>query len=119
VYALDLRNHGHSPAAAPHTYAAMAADVLAFLAAHRLSRVQLLGHSMGGKAAMAVALAAPDALASRTSRRPPARCRPSSLRMSIRWRARRRWTALAHGRADRPARDRVGKSVSRARRSSR
>jgi pimeloyl-ACP methyl ester carboxylesterase len=62
VYALDLRNHGHSPAAAPHTYAAMAADVLAFLAAHRLSRVQLLGHSMGGKAAMAAALAAPDAL---------------------------------------------------------
>jgi pimeloyl-ACP methyl ester carboxylesterase len=62
VYALDLRNHGHSPAAAPHTYAAMAADVLAFLAAHRLSRVQLLGHSMGGKAAMAAALAAPHAL---------------------------------------------------------
>jgi esterase len=40
----------------------MAADVLAFLAAHRLSRVQLLGHSMGGKAAMAAALAAPHAL---------------------------------------------------------
>jgi pimeloyl-ACP methyl ester carboxylesterase len=62
VYALDLRNLGHSPAAVPHTYAAMAADVLAFLAAHRLSRVQLLGHSMGGKAAMAAALAAPHAL---------------------------------------------------------
>jgi pimeloyl-ACP methyl ester carboxylesterase len=62
MYALDLRNHGHSPAAAPHTYATMAAEVLAFLATHRLSRVQLLGYSMGGKAAMAAALAAPDAV---------------------------------------------------------
>ncbi|KAI0749372.1 alpha/beta-hydrolase [Daedaleopsis nitida] len=56
VYALDLRNHGTSPHAEPHTYTAMAADVLHFCQAHKLSDVSLLGHSMGGKVAMTVAL---------------------------------------------------------------
>jgi pimeloyl-ACP methyl ester carboxylesterase len=44
VCALDLRNHGHLPVAAPHTYSAMAADVLALLKTHQPSRVQLLRH---------------------------------------------------------------------------
>ncbi|KAG5643276.1 hypothetical protein DXG03_001243 [Asterophora parasitica] len=56
VYALDLRNQGTSPHALPHTYSAMAADVLHFIKSHSLSKVSLLGHSMGGKAAMSVAL---------------------------------------------------------------
>ncbi|GLB44834.1 putative alpha beta-hydrolase [Lyophyllum shimeji] len=56
VYALDLRNQGTSPRAKPMTYPAMAADVLHFIHSHRLSHVSLLGHSMGGKAAMSVAL---------------------------------------------------------------
>ncbi|RDX57440.1 alpha/beta-hydrolase [Lentinus brumalis] len=56
VYALDLRNHGTSPHAQPHTYPAMAADVLHFCKVHKLSNVSLLGHSMGGKVAMTVAL---------------------------------------------------------------
>ncbi|KAI8980132.1 alpha/beta-hydrolase [Trametes punicea] len=56
VYALDLRNHGTSPHAEPHTYEAMAADVLHFCKTHSLTNVSLLGHSMGGKVAMSVAL---------------------------------------------------------------
>ncbi|WVQ73730.1 hypothetical protein IAR50_003310 [Cryptococcus sp. DSM 104548] len=57
VYTLDLRNHGQSPHASPHTYAAMAADIHHFFQARKLtSGVNLLGHSMGGKAVMAVAL---------------------------------------------------------------
>ncbi|KAI0359938.1 alpha/beta-hydrolase [Trametes cingulata] len=56
VYALDLRNHGTSPHAEPHTYEAMAADVLHFCQEHSLSNISLLGHSMGGKVAMTVAL---------------------------------------------------------------
>jgi pimeloyl-ACP methyl ester carboxylesterase len=56
VYAVDLRNHGRSPATAPHTYPAMASDISRFLRTHQLEDVQLLGHSMGGKAAMAYAL---------------------------------------------------------------
>ncbi|ORY25806.1 Alpha/Beta hydrolase protein [Naematelia encephala] len=57
VYTLDLRNHGHSPHAEPHTYAAMALDISNFLQKHCLtSGVNLMGHSMGGKAVMALAL---------------------------------------------------------------
>ncbi len=59
VFALDLRNHGASPWAEPMDYAAMAEDVAAFIAARGLGRVALIGHSMGGKAAMALALTAP------------------------------------------------------------
>ncbi|KAI0649164.1 alpha/beta-hydrolase [Trametes meyenii] len=56
VYALDLRNHGTSPHAEPHTYTAMADDVVHFCQVHSLTNVSLLGHSMGGKVAMTVAL---------------------------------------------------------------
>ena len=56
VYALDLRNHGDSPWANDMDYRAMAGDVVAFMDAHGLDRAVLLGHSMGGKAAMAAAL---------------------------------------------------------------
>ncbi|KAJ7098637.1 alpha/beta-hydrolase [Mycena belliarum] len=56
VYALDLRNHGASAHTRPMTYSAMAADVVHFIRKHSLSDVALIGHSMGGKVAMAVAL---------------------------------------------------------------
>ncbi|OCF34688.1 mitochondrial protein [Kwoniella heveanensis CBS 569] len=57
VYTLDLRNHGISPHAEPHTYSAMAQDIAHFLSKHNLqSGVNLMGHSMGGKAVMAFAL---------------------------------------------------------------
>ncbi|KIY47066.1 alpha/beta-hydrolase [Fistulina hepatica ATCC 64428] len=56
VYALDLRNHGESPHKAPMTYVDMAADVTNFLHEHSLRDITLIGHSMGGKVAMAVAL---------------------------------------------------------------
>ncbi|KAF8640288.1 hypothetical protein AX16_010183 [Volvariella volvacea WC 439] len=56
VYALDLRNQGSSPHASPMTYTHMAADVLHFIQKHSLRDVALLGHSMGGKVAMALAL---------------------------------------------------------------
>lgn len=55
----DLRNHGSSPWSATMTYAAMAADVAAMIEEQRRP-VSLVGHSMGGKAAMLVALHRPD-----------------------------------------------------------
>ncbi|KAL9934158.1 hypothetical protein V8E36_007240 [Tilletia maclaganii] len=64
VYALDLRNHGGSPHVDSLHYADMAQDIIRFLK----DKVQpeigskgvvLIGHSMGGKAAQAVALS-PD-----------------------------------------------------------
>ena len=60
VVALDLRNHGASPRAEAMGYPAMAADVAETMAALGVARFALLGHSMGGKVAMALALARPD-----------------------------------------------------------
>jgi esterase len=61
--ALDLRNHGSSPHDADMRYASMAADVLQTLDAMSALPANLLGHSMGGKAAMQAALTQPDAVA--------------------------------------------------------
>jgi esterase len=63
VIALDLRNHGASGHADAMDYPTMAADVLETLGARDALPCTLLGHSMGGKVAMALALAAPEAVA--------------------------------------------------------
>ncbi len=64
VVLLDLRNHGASPWSAVMDYPSMTADVLAFADRHGLAQFHLLGHSMGGKVAMAVALTAAERVAS-------------------------------------------------------
>jgi len=56
VLALDLRNHGGSPHAVAMDYPAMAADVLETLDQRAALPAALVGHSMGGKAAMIAAL---------------------------------------------------------------
>lgn len=56
----DLRNHGASPWARPMDYRAMADDVAAFMAAQKIAAAPIVGHSMGGKAAMVLALTAPE-----------------------------------------------------------
>jgi esterase len=63
VLALDLRNHGSSPHAPGMTYAEMAADVAETLRGAGAWPASVIGHSMGGKVAMALALAHPDAVA--------------------------------------------------------
>lgn len=60
VHALDLRNHGASPWADTMTYTAMADDVCQYIAQHKLPPVSMMGHSMGGKTAMALALTHPE-----------------------------------------------------------
>ncbi|TGZ83384.1 alpha/beta-hydrolase [Ascodesmis nigricans] len=60
VYALDLRNHGDSPHVKRHDYLSMASDVTHFINSHNLESPILVGHSMGAKTAMAVALQHPS-----------------------------------------------------------
>jgi 3-oxoadipate enol-lactonase len=48
VYAPDLRGHGRSDRPGDYSVELMAADVLGFLDALELGRVDLIGHSMGG-----------------------------------------------------------------------
>ncbi len=63
VFAVDQRNHGHSPHADEMDYGLMADDVAEFMNQHGLERAVLLGHSMGGKTAMQLALAHPERVA--------------------------------------------------------
>ncbi|MDG4647419.1 alpha/beta fold hydrolase [Roseibacterium sp. SDUM158017] len=59
VIAVDMRNHGDSPWSDRHRYPDLAADLAEVIAAHG-GRADVVGHSMGGKAAMALALAHPQ-----------------------------------------------------------
>lgn len=56
----DLRNHGASPWAPVMTYPAMAADLIALLERCQLARAAVVGHSMGGKVALTLALMQPQ-----------------------------------------------------------
>lgn len=58
VIAVDMRNHGESPWSDDHSYTAMAED-LAKIAPRPFD---IVGHSMGGKAAMTLALTHPGAV---------------------------------------------------------
>ena len=63
VWTLDARNHGDSPHADSMSYQQMAEDVVRFFDGNELENVILLGHSMGGKTAMQLALQFPDRIA--------------------------------------------------------
>lgn len=62
-YLVDLRNHGRSPHSDSMTYGDMVADVRALVDKLALRDFVLVGHSMGGKAAMTMALNDPRAIA--------------------------------------------------------
>jgi len=63
VIALDMRNHGDSPHAADMRYPTQAEDVRETMDALDIEQAAVIGHSMGGKAAMALALLHPDRVA--------------------------------------------------------
>lgn len=60
VISVDLTNHGKSKHTQHTTYQAMAADVIELLDALNITKFTLVGHSMGGKVAMEIALSYPE-----------------------------------------------------------
>jgi esterase len=62
VYTIDLRNHGLSPHSNTWNYQVMSDDIFELTTDLNLQNVILLGHSMGGKVAMQLAIDHPDLL---------------------------------------------------------
>lgn len=60
VYSLDLRNHGQSAHSEIMSYPEMAEDIFTFIQHKQLASVDIIAHSMGGKAAMYLALSHPE-----------------------------------------------------------
>lgn len=60
VINIDLRNHGKSPHDDSISYPLMAEDVIQLLDDLSIDNAFILGHSMGGKVAMQIALSFPD-----------------------------------------------------------
>lgn len=60
VFTPDLRNHGRSPHHPEMNYEVLAEDVRRFMHRRGLDRVFILGHSMGGKVAMQLAMQYPQ-----------------------------------------------------------
>ncbi|HNF15195.1 MAG TPA: alpha/beta fold hydrolase [Leptospiraceae bacterium] len=60
VHLLDLRNHGDSPHYATHSLLLMAEDIAEYIRTEKLHNPVILGHSMGGLAAMKTALLFPE-----------------------------------------------------------
>ena len=60
VHILDLRNHGRSFQSEEFSYELMVQDIVQYCAAHHLEKINVIGHSMGGKTAMLLAARYPD-----------------------------------------------------------
>ena len=60
VHMLDMRNHGKSFHSDDFSYELMANDVKEYCEFHNVENIILLGHSMGGKAAMLLATMYPE-----------------------------------------------------------
>ena len=60
VHLLDLRNHGRSFHSDEFSYELMVQDVYDYCKAHNLNKINVIGHSMGGKTAMLLAAIYPE-----------------------------------------------------------
>ena len=60
VHLLDLRNHGKSFHSDEFSYETMAQDIYDYCKANNLDKIDILGHSMGGKTAMLFATLHPE-----------------------------------------------------------
>lgn len=62
IHLLDLRNHGKSFHSQAMSYDLLSEDLLNYIERYKLSKPILLGHSMGGKAAMHFSLYHPESI---------------------------------------------------------
>ncbi|GFQ88705.1 hypothetical protein TNCT_176501, partial [Trichonephila clavata] len=60
VYAIDARNHGESPWNDEITFDILAEDQHDFLTQHNIRKAVYIGHSMGGRTALTLALTHPE-----------------------------------------------------------
>ena len=60
VFLVDQRNHGRSPHSEEFNYNVMADDLRHFIEQHKLDHPEIIGHSMGGKTAMSMAVRYPE-----------------------------------------------------------
>ncbi|KAF5307422.1 hypothetical protein FQR65_LT06936 [Abscondita terminalis] len=60
IIVTDLRNHGESPHADDHSYEHMSADLNHLMNVNQIKKVCVMGHSMGGRAAMYYTLTHPS-----------------------------------------------------------
>lgn len=60
THLLDLRNHGRSFHSPNMSHDDLAADILHYMQDHQLEKINLLGHSLGGKAVMQFAIKYPE-----------------------------------------------------------
>ncbi|WP_417353014.1 alpha/beta fold hydrolase [Flavobacterium alkalisoli] len=62
VHALDMRNHGRSLQSDEFNYDLMVQDLYDYCKEHNLEKVDIIGHSMGGKISMFFAMTHPEML---------------------------------------------------------
>jgi esterase len=60
VHILDLRNHGRSFQSEEFSYELMVQDIVQYCEEHHLEKINVIGHSMGGKTAMLLATRYPN-----------------------------------------------------------
>lgn len=60
VHSLDLRNHGRSFHSDDFSYDLMMKDILNYCKYHNLDKIRIIGHSMGGKLTMFLAVTYPE-----------------------------------------------------------
>lgn len=60
VYLVDQRNHGQSPHSDEMNYGVLAEDIHDFVTQEKIEKPSIIGHSMGGKAAMNYAVKYPQ-----------------------------------------------------------
>lgn len=56
VITVDMRNHGESPHTSSHTYLDLASDISHLISKLSLKTSHIIGHSMGGRTGMVLAL---------------------------------------------------------------